>query len=59
MTWKSVKVVINVLDTFSIYSGLRPNNSNCEIAGIGVLKGVSMELFRMEYIDLIKNSLKT
>ena len=39
---ESVKKVINVFDTFSIYSGLKPNKSKCEIAGIGVLKGVSI-----------------
>ena len=38
-----VKKVMNVFDTFSIYSGLKPNKSKCEIAGI-VLKEVAMEL---------------
>ena len=38
---------MNVFDTFSIHSGLKPNKSKCEIAGIGVLKGVSMELCGM------------
>ena len=37
---ESVKKVINVFDTFSIYSGLKPNKSKCEIAGIGILKGM-------------------
>ena len=41
---ESVKKVMNVFDTFSIYSGLKPNKSKCEIAGIGILKGVSMGL---------------
>ena len=49
---------MNVFDTFSIYSGLKPKKSKCEIAGIGVLKGVSMELCGMECIDLTKNSVK-
>ena len=55
---ESVKKVMNVFDTFSIYSGLKPNKSKFEIAGIGVLKGVSMELCGMECIDLTKNSVK-
>ena len=55
---ESVKKVMNVFDTFSIYSGLKSNKSKCEIAGIGVLKGVSMELCGMECIDLTKNSVK-
>ena len=55
---ESVKKVINLLGTFSIYSGLKPNKSKYEIAGIGVLKGVSIELCGMECIDLTKNSVK-
>ena len=43
---------------FFICSGLKPNKSKCEIAGIGVLKGVSMKLCGMECIDLTKNSVK-
>ena len=53
-----VKKVMNVFDTFSIYSGLKPNKSKCEIAGIGILKGVSVELCGMKCIDLTKNSVK-
>ena len=55
---ESVIKVMNIFDTFSIYSSLKPNKSICEIAGIGVLKGVVMELCGMECIDLIKNSVK-
>ena len=51
---ESVEKVMNVFDTFSIYSGLKPNKSQCEIASIGVLKGVSMELSGMECIDITK-----
>ena len=49
---------MNVFDTFSIYSGLKPNKSKCEIAGISVLKEVTMELCGMECIDLTKKSAK-
>ena len=51
---------MNVFDTFSIYSGLKPNKSKCEIAGIGILKEVSMEPCGMECecIDLTNNSMK-
>ena len=55
---ESVKKVMNVFGTFSIYSGLKPNKSKCEIAGISVLKGVSMELCGVECTDLTKNSVK-
>ena len=49
---------MNVFGTFSIYSGLKPNKSKCEIAGISVLKGLSMELCGMECTDLTKHSVK-
>ena len=55
---ESIQKVMNVFDTFSIYSGLKPNKSKCKIAGIGALKGVSLELCGMECIDLTKNSVK-
>ena len=35
---ESVKKVMKVFDTFSINSGLKPNKSKCEIAGIGGMK---------------------
>ena len=41
---ESVKKVINVFDAFSFYSGLKPDESKCEIVDIGVLKKVSIEL---------------
>ena len=41
---------MNVFDSFSIYSGLKPSKPKCDIAGIGILKGVSMELCGMECI---------
>ena len=55
---ESVKKVMNIFDSFSVYSGLKPNKSKCEIPGAGVLKGVAMELCGMECIDLTKNLVK-
>ena len=55
---ESVKKVMNIFDTFSIYTVFKPNKTKCEIAGIGVLKGVLMELCGMECIHLTKNSVK-
>ena len=34
----SAKEVMNAFDKFSLISGLKPNKTKCEIAGIGVLK---------------------
>ena len=55
---ESVEKIMNAFYTFSIYSGLKLNKSKCEIAGIGVLKGMSIELCGMECIYLTKNSVK-
>ena len=35
----SVIEILKVFDKFSKISGLKPNKSKCEIAGIGALKG--------------------
>ena len=44
-----------MLDKFSNFSGLKMNNANCEIPGIGVKYGFNMALCGMEYIDLTDN----
>ena len=54
----SVIEVINAFHKFSLVSGLKPNEAKCEIAGIGVLKGVSLALCGMDYIDLTKKTTK-
>ena len=50
----SVIEVMNAFDKFSLVSGLKPNEAKCEIAGIGVLKGVSLALCGMNCIDITK-----
>ena len=47
---------INTFDTLSLFSGLKINNEKCEIAGIGVKKGVKMALCGMECIDLTEDT---
>ena len=49
---------MNIFDTFSKFSGLKPNKSKCEIAGIGALKGVQVALCGMRFIDLVSNTVK-
>ena len=46
---------MNAFDKFSFVSGLKPNETKFEVAGIGILKGVSLELCGMDCIDLTKN----
>ena len=39
-------------------SGLRPNFSKCEIAGIGLLKDAKVTLRGLESLDLTKESIR-
>ena len=55
---KSVMVVIQIFEHFSIFSGLKPNKSKGEIGGIGVLKGAQMVLCGMECVNLESNAIK-
>ena len=50
---------MNIFDTFSTFFGLEPNNSKCEIAGIGPLKGMEVALCGLRCIDLVSNTVKT
>ena len=46
------------LNTFSKFSGLKPNKTKCEIAGIGVLNGVQMTLCGMKCVNLNNETVK-
>ena len=54
----SASKIFKVFDTFSIYSGLKPNMKKCEIAGIGSLKGVKVALCEVNSIDLAQETIK-
>ena len=43
---------------FSQFSGLKPNKSKCEIASIGVLKGVKVALCGIRCVNLYKGTIK-
>ena len=45
---KSVTEAFKILDEFS-FSGLKPNKENCEVAGIGVKKGIKVALWNEKY----------
>ena len=47
---------MKVFHIFSSFSGLKPNKSKCEVAGIGALKGVKMALCGMKCNDLRLNT---
>ena len=48
---KSVTELMKTVDIFSIFSGLKPNKSKCEVAGLGALKGVKIALCGIEFTD--------
>ena len=50
--------MVNSFHIFSRFSGLRPNLSKCEIAGIGVLKGVKVVVCGMQCVDLVFDTIK-
>ena len=54
----SVKEMVNSFHIFSRFSGLRPNLSKCEIAGIGVLKGVKVAVCGILCVDLVLDTIK-
>ena len=49
---------MNELSTFSNFSGLKPNKTKCEIAGIGVLNGVQVALCGMKCVNLNNKTVK-
>ena len=58
---KNKTSVINLLKLFEIFSkhsGLKLNQSKCEIAGIGVLRGANVALCGLKCIDLTKDAIK-
>ena len=50
--------LMNIFDTYSKFSGLKPNKSKCEITGIGALKGMQVALCGMRCIDIVSNTVK-
>ena len=46
------------LKLFSDFSGLKPNTTECEVTGIGVLKGVQVAVCGMKCIDLRNEAIK-
>ena len=49
---------MNELNIFSNISGLKPNKTKCEIAGIGVLNGVQVALCGMKCVNLNNETVK-
>ena len=54
----SINEVISSFKNFSLFSGLKPNLDKCEVAGIGILKGVKVAVCGVNCIDLTKETIK-
>ena len=54
----SIIELMNELNIFSNISGLKPNKTKCEIAGIGVLNGVQVALCCMKCVNLNNETVK-
>ena len=55
---QSIENLIEIFNTFSLFSGLKPNVTKCEITGIGDLKGFPMAVRGMRCIDLCNEAIK-
>ena len=55
---QSIENLVEIFNTFSLFSGLKPNLTKCEIAGIGALKGVQVAVCGMRCIDLCNEAIK-
>ena len=50
--------IIKLMSEFSKFSGLKPNKTKCEVAGIGVLKEVQVALCGMKCVNLNHKTVK-
>ena len=55
---KSIAHLVEIFKTFSIFSGLKPNLTRCEIVEIGPLKGVQLSVCGMKCTDLHNDAIK-
>ena len=55
---QSIENLVEIFNTFSLFSGLKPNLTKCEIAGIGALKGVQVAVCGMRCIDICNEAIK-
>ena len=54
----SIRELLKVIDSYSAYSGLKPNISKCDATGIGVLKGVKVTICGFHCINLKTKAIK-
>ena len=55
---QSTENLVEVFNTFSLFSRLKPNLTKCEIAGIGTLKRVKVAVCGMKCTDVCNEAIK-
>ena len=53
-----MKIIFEVFNIFTKFSGLKVNKSKCQIVGIGAKNGVYVALPEVQYVDLLNDSIK-
>ena len=54
----SINELMNTINYFSSFTGLKPSLSKCEVAGIDALKGAKMPICGIKCINLTKEAIK-
>ena len=60
---QSIENLVEIFNTFSLYFGLKPNLTKCEIAGIGALKRVQVtvcgrrKILLLAFLDRLSNKI--
>ena len=55
---QSIENLVEIFNTFSLFSGLKPNLTKCEIVETGVLKGVQVAACGMRCVYLCNEAIK-
>ena len=55
---QSIAHLVEMFNTFSVFTGFKPNLTKCKIAGKGALKGVQLTVCGMKCIDLCNEDIK-
>ena len=58
MIRQSIENMVEICNTFSLFSGLKPNLTKYVVAGIGALKGVQVAVCGMKCTDLCNKAIK-
>ena len=55
---QSIENLVDIFNTFSLFSWPKPTLTKCEIAGIAALKGVQVAVYGMSCTDICSEAIK-